>query len=48
MKKEPKTKTNPNGELNKLAGFFYEIGTLRKIARSHRQGLLTDDLSDNF
>lgn len=24
------------------------MGTLRKIARSHRQGLLTDDLSDNI
>src|SRR3990167_9352769 len=28
--------------------FFYEIGTLRKIARTHRQTLLTDDLSDNI
>ena len=32
----------------KLAQFLYEIGTLRKIARSHRQTLLTDDLSDNI
>lgn len=31
-----------------LANFFFEIGTLRKIARSHRQTLLTDDLSDNI
>lgn len=31
-----------------LANFFFEIGTLRKLARSHRQTLLTDDLSDNI
>lgn len=31
-----------------LTSFFFEIGTLRKIARSHRQTLLTDDLSDNI
>ena len=31
-----------------LAHFLYEIGTLRKIARAHRQTLLTDDLSDNI
>lgn len=34
--------------LTKLANFFFEVGTLRKTARSHRQGLLTDDLSDNI
>lgn len=28
--------------------FLFEMGTLRKIARSHRQTLLTDDLSDNI
>ncbi len=31
-----------------VAKFLFEIGTLRKIARSHRQTLLTDDLSDNI
>ncbi len=31
-----------------ITKFFYEIGTLRKIVRSHRQTLLTDDLSDNI
>lgn len=31
-----------------LANFIFEISTLRKIARSHRQTLLTDDLSDNI
>lgn len=41
-----KRKTRP--DLKKLAGFFYEVGTMRKLARSHRQTLLTDDLSDNI
>jgi len=35
-------------EIKKLIAFFYEIGTLRKVMRSHRQVLLTDDLSDNI
>jgi len=39
-------KTEP--DLKKLASFFFEVGTLRKTARSHRQTLLTDDLSDNI
>lgn len=44
-----KTKTKQTDlDLKKLARFFYEVGTLRKTARSHRQGLLTDDLSDNI
>lgn len=34
--------------LKKSASFLYEIGTMRKIARAHRQSLLTDDLSDNI
>ncbi len=33
---------------SRLTNFFYEIGSLRKIARTHRQELLTDDLSDNI
>lgn len=32
----------------KFADFAFEIGTLRKLARAHRQTLLTDDLSDNI
>ena len=32
----------------KLSNFFFELGTLRKLARAHRQTLLTDDLSDNI
>ncbi len=31
-----------------LAKFLFEVGSLRKIARSHRQKLLTDDMSDNI
>lgn len=34
--------------LKKAASFLYEVGTMRKIARAHRQTLLTDDLSDNI
>ena len=34
--------------IKNLVSFFFEVGTLRKIARSHRQTLLTDDLSDNI
>ncbi len=34
--------------LSSLAMFLFEIGTLRKTARAHRQTLLTDDLSDNI
>jgi putative hydrolases of HD superfamily len=36
------------GNLTDLTHFLYELGTLRKIARSHRQTLLTNDLSDNI
>lgn len=32
----------------RVVGFLYEIGTLRKTARSHRQILLSNDLSDNI
>lgn len=34
--------------MKKLAGFLYELGSLRKVVRAHRQSLLTDDLSDNI
>jgi len=34
--------------IKKLISFFFEVGTLRKTMRSHRQTLLTDDLSDNI
>lgn len=35
-------------EVKKAANFLFEVGTMRKIARAHRQSLLTDDLSDNI
>lgn len=38
-------KTN---KLTNIANFLYEVGTLRKIPRSHMQALLTNDLSDNI
>ncbi len=31
-----------------LANFLYEVGTMRKVNRMHRQALLTDDMSDNI
>lgn len=34
--------------IKKMVSFFFEVGTLRKTLRSHRQTLLTDDLSDNI
>lgn len=37
-----------NKKIERIADLFFEAGTLRKIARSHRQTLLTDDLSDNI
>ena len=37
-----------NKDLNSLVNFFFEVGTLRKIPRSHSQSLLTGDLSDNI
>jgi len=43
-----KGKNKDLARIKKLTSFFFEIGTLRKIIRSHRQTLLTDDLSDNI
>ncbi len=34
--------------IGKVTNFLFEIGTMRKIARMHRQVLLTDDLSDSI
>lgn len=42
------TKNKFDDPARKLVSFFFEIGTLRKTLRSHRQTLLTDDLSDNI
>lgn len=35
-------------ETQKIAAFLFEVGTARKLARVHRQTLLTDDMSDNI
>lgn len=32
----------------RIIDFLFEIGTMRKLLRMHRQPLLTDDLSDNI
>ena len=32
----------------RIANFLFEIGTMRKLLRNHRQLLMTDDLSDNI
>lgn len=32
----------------KIANFLYELGTMRKLMRIHRQVLLTDDMSDSI
>jgi putative hydrolase of HD superfamily len=46
IKKPSKSKTKNSQSV--IVNFLYEIGTLRKTARAHRQTLLTDDLSDNI
>ncbi len=32
----------------RIAQFLFEIGSMRKLVRMHRQSLLTDDMSDNI
>lgn len=32
----------------RLADFLFEVGTMRKLLRIHRQVLMTDDMSDNI
>jgi|SRR3989344_5499747 len=32
----------------RITDFLYELGTMRKLLRMHRQVLMTDDLSDNI
>lgn len=33
---------------DRLADFLFEVGTMRKLLRIHRQVLMTDDMSDNI
>jgi putative hydrolases of HD superfamily len=35
-------------QAKRIANFLFEIGTMRKLLRIHRQLLMTDDLSDNI
>lgn len=35
-------------KIEAITNLFFEVGSLRKLARSHRQTLLTDDLSDSI
>ena len=37
-----------NKKDEKIINFLYEIGTMRKLMRVHRQVLLTDDMSDSI
>lgn len=45
MKQESSKKENRQ---HRIANFLYEIGTMRKLMRIHRQTLLTDDMSDSI
>lgn len=35
-------------EIKSIANFLFEVGTMRKLSRMHRQTLLTDDMSDTI
>ncbi|MBI2103494.1 HD domain-containing protein [Candidatus Woesebacteria bacterium] len=37
-----------DNNIQKITNLLFEVGTLRKVARSHRQTLLTNDLTDNI
>jgi putative hydrolases of HD superfamily len=43
-----KASMNSSTDTKRIAGFLFEIGTMRKLLRMHRQTLLTDDMSDNI
>lgn len=42
------TKAKANKDQDRIVNFLYEIGTMRKLMRIHRQVLLTDDMSDSI
>lgn len=46
--KKVKVTSNVLSDEKLITHFFYEMGTLRKVARAHRQTLLEDDMSDNI
>jgi 5'-deoxynucleotidase YfbR-like HD superfamily hydrolase len=37
-----------NAKERRIANFLFEVGTMRKLMRVHRQTLLTDDMSDSI
>ena len=39
---------NEKSKQDRVANFLYELGTMRKLMRIHRQTLLTDDMSDSI
>ncbi|MEK7124667.1 MAG: HD domain-containing protein [Patescibacteria group bacterium] len=41
-------KNRKENKQKRIANFLYEIGTMRKLMRIHRQTLLTDDMSDSI
>jgi len=48
IKKQTQRMKTQKTKIKSLTHFLFEVGTLRKLARSHRQTLLTDDLSDSI
>lgn len=45
MKNGPNKRVQPDKQ---VVNFLYEVGTMRKLMRMHRQVLLTDDMSDSI
>lgn len=43
-----KLKKSKNSHQENIANFLFEVGTMRKLMRMHRQVLLTDDMSDSI
>lgn len=43
-----KKNTKKHDDDSRLAQFLFEVGTLRRVPRIHRQTLLTDDVTDNI
>lgn len=47
-KQQMNPKNDGGSDEKRIVDFLFEIGTMRKLARMHRQTLLTDDLSDSI
>lgn len=48
MVKDTTNKMAQKSKITRLTEFFYEVGTLRKVPRSHAQTLLSNDETDNI